>query len=101
MRMYSRWKVWEWAFNRNVVLSGNTIQTKWATEQELVPPQVLAPGEQERYNREGKYSLVFFGDNRKLSKNIYTEAEFCKFVVGANYQLKIRSIGTVEILKRN
>jgi hypothetical protein len=92
------WKEWGWKYNRTVTKSGRDFETFWPKEAELAPG-ALSPGERERQNRETRYTTTFRdSEGEKYELTSKTLTQFEALPIGKKSRLKIRRVGTVELL---
>ncbi len=100
MQTWYSWNVWQWDWNRDVVTSGNSVETWWPSDEKLALRVSLLPREDERVVRKNeKYMTVFTSKSGRVLKYAPKSlAEFVSLNIGTEKMLNV-SLIDVQLVK--
>jgi hypothetical protein len=91
------WKVWDWAFSRQIEKKGTTLETSWPSEAEQKPDGGLAKGEKERVTKKSSYFATLDNDARSYEVTIASLDDFAKFTPLSRHTVRIWNDGRAEL----
>lgn len=99
-RDYYSWRVWEWQHNRDVPTTGTTIETSWATDDQVHIGLGLRGEEQERIaGRDEKYHVHLTAPGESLDYEPKSLQEFKRFAPNSPHKLRVGIAHGVEVLQ--
>lgn len=94
------WKAWRWRPDRTVREGGSRVKTRWPKESKVALNKGLSEGQKERVRREASYETVFVDtDGDRYEYEPETLKEFSSLPPGSRKKLRVRAVGSPEIVR--